>query len=291
MAFDFTKPANGDWENVYARHIYLRQVYLAVKEGYRPKDDAMSYFANDIRLIDNEKTFFYDDDYSKDAFLDDVYGIMSFTGKCGQKRDIPGLLADWNYSFGSNFGEASNAHSKAQGAKIFGDYLYDVRMDLDEDSRNELYYAGVLLYRTAKGNPNPYLSVEGVTAVNKTPAQIFEDAADLYQETFVSSDGTIKPTEEGFWSSVSAISVDEHPISGVVKIFDTKFTDMLSTVRQKEDESSVVKSGPVVPKAFRGQSVRKGDFSLGSSAYEDWSPNKGDNGFDFDEPDDDKEYS
>ena len=284
--FDFTKKVITDWSSVYANEIYLRRVYVALKNGYIPKPDAVPFLVDDVRSITDMHTFFYDDDFSKDAFQEKVAAmLMDNVG--------PGYDASYNLEWNRIFGDddfRKDYHKddrfvsgdKFVAATAFGSYLSDVCTDMSSRDRNAVRYAGALSYMANPDDPNMFTTKDKVRyASGKTMDEILEQSIrdfDSYKND--------NPSEA--YAFLRFLSHDDIEIPDAVRTLVNEMSASSDVVKTSVEASlsgkKNVKATP--PQASSREPYRRKFNGSAGHAFEDWSPNKGDNGFDFDEHDD-----
>ena len=273
--FDFTKKVVTDWSSVYANEIYLRRVYMALKNGYAPESYAVPFLVDDVRAIDDMHTFFYDDDFSKDAFQEKMaLMLMDNVG--------PGFDASYNVAWNNIFGddafrkdyhkdERCISNDAFVTAAAFGSYLSDVSSDMSEHDRNAIRYAGALAYMANPNDPNMFTTKDKVrSASGKTVNEILEQSIRDFGD-YRKSHG------EEAYAFVRFLSHDDIAVPKAVQILSNEMAASSDAVKASvKMSSSGFKEGNRKPyrRPFNGNS---------GHALEDWSPNKGDNGFDFDE--------
>lgn len=282
--FDFTKKVITDWSSVYANEIYLRRVYVALKEGYVPKFDAVPFLVDDARSIVGMHTFFYDDDFSKQAFQEKV--ALMLMDNAGPSFD-ESYNHEWNRIFGDTAyrNDYHNDDRFVSGdsfvaASAFGSYLSDVCADMSPRDRNAVRYAGALSYMVHPADPNMFTTKDKVrSASGKTMTEILE-------QTVHDFDSYRRDDENKAYAFVRFLSHDDVEIPEAV-------TALLNNMSAASDVVKAVEKTPVAVTASSNRSSGKPyrrPFNGGSGhALEDWSPNKGDNGFDFDETEYDEE--
>ena len=192
-------------------------------------------------------------------------GVSVADGGVSLHRDH--LFSDYDYHKDAVFGDASLYRNsaiseRAPVAKSFGQYLSDVCFDMSKADEDMVRYAGAFSYFVNPENPNPF--IDGYSSDSEFSAEEFLDDALGHFALFRQQ----HPKES--YAFMRFITYDEISLPA-----------SLSALRDQMAEKEDAYRAAVETKTVDAKRVpfdkRRGH------ALENWSPEKGDNGFDYEE--------
>lgn len=277
--FNFTKDADMSELPVYSNEAYLNRVYLAMKHGYQIRASVVPFLVDDVRDILKNPSFPYDADFPRNMFLGAVADCVVMTGKKSPydnfdfREGTVAHIMDSRVDFHADalFGDKSLSLDERQAvAKDFGDYIYNIYDDVSSSDRQSLKYASALLYMSNPKDANPFKSqVASRSIIDKTPTELLESSISEFNT---------------FRQAYPKVAYPFIRFLGHDDVFlPEAFSDLRNEMSAKAEAYQAVMKAKAAEE--RVNPKRLSFDGHPGHALEDWSPNKGDNGFDFDESD------
>ena len=268
--FNFTKPVSP----MSVQSEYYSAFYSKVLGGYRPKEDVVPFFADDVRFVLSHPSSVHGYPFSRYDLVDAAArslaecsdkGVSVADGGVSLHRDY--LFSDYDYHKDAVFGDASlyrdsAISERASVAKSFGQYLSDVCFDMSKADEDMVRYAGAFSYFVNPENPNPF--IDGYSSDSEFSAEEFLDDALGHFALFRQQ----HPKES--YAFMRFITYDEISLPVSLSALRDQMTEKADAYRAAI-ETKTVDTKRVPFNKRRGH------------ALEDWSPEKGDNGFDYEE--------